>query len=394
MINKKVSKIIGPVAGVMGFMIAMGAVSVPVYAAETIVSQSADSNYEINQNGVKFKVTNIIGTKNRVKINAIIERKDGISDIDHRNLQFNIYMENSEEGPSSMSWGTYGDQNKIKIEADNESEDGFSEKGNIRADVVMGEYDFNGSLVIPVDFTESFKQVMEKDLNAKVNDDIKIVKFESDAIGTRLIVDEPLDENGFVRSYYVDSMNYIIKVDDRIYKIMSMGHSYDDSNNQIYETEDLKYNDIKDAGKISIIPLKCTMTDEERENYYKNISEDFVNSKVTSDNVVYNNEILFTDGTKGEIKAERAEHKIKLYCSSDSDKKSMLMATGLTGIYTDKEEYFDELGCSTVYKDKDNEHQYVVEFNDTNNDKTTEVFLHGLISNIDKFELGDEITVK
>ncbi len=63
MINKKVSKIIGPVAGVMGFMIAMGAVSVPVYAAETILSQSADSNYEINQNGVKFKVTNIIGTR-------------------------------------------------------------------------------------------------------------------------------------------------------------------------------------------------------------------------------------------------------------------------------------------------------------------------------------------
>ena len=393
MINRKVSKIIGPVAGIMGFMIAMGAVSIPVYAAETIISENADSNYEINQNGVKFKITNIIGTKHRVKIDAVIERKDGITDLDHRNLHFNICMNNNEEGPRSMSWGNSGD-NKIKIEAENESEEGFSETGNLRADLVMGEYDFNGSLVIPVDFSESFKQVMEKDLNEKVSDDVKIVKFESDAIGTRLIVDEPVDEWGMLRSFSEDSMEYIIKADNKMYKTMFNGCNYDDNRYQICETENLKYNDIKDAEKISIIPLKCNITDEEREEYYKNNSEDFRNNEIVTDNVKYNNEISFEDGTKGQVKAERNGDKIKLYCSSDSDKKSMLMAMETYGIYSDGEDYYDDADGPVVYKSTDKDYEYVVEFNDINKDKTFEVFLQGPVSMSDKFELGNEISVK
>ena len=94
------------------------------------------------------------------------------------------------------------------------------------------------------------------------------------------------------------------------------------------------------------------------------------------------NEILFKDGTKGQVKVERTGDKIKLYCSSDSDKKSMLMAMETSGIYIDGEDYYDHTDDPIIYKSTENEHQYVVEFNDTNKDKTFEVFLGGFISGV------------
>ena len=387
MLNRKVSKIIGPVAGIMAFMIAIGAVSIPVYAAENV-----NSNYEINQNGVKLKVTDIAGTKHRIKVDAIIEREDGSIDLDHRNHNLNIYMENTKREGSSMS--SHNDDNKIEISTENRSKEGFSETGNIRVDLVMGQYDFNGSLVIPVDFTESFKQVIEKDLNTEVSNDIKIIGFESDVLGTRIIVDEPVDKWGRPINFFNDSMRYIMKVDDKIYLMDSHGHNYDDNNYKIYELDNLKYDYIKDVKKISIIPLKCDLTTEEYEEYYENNSENCRNNKIINDNIKYNNEILFEDGTKGEIKVERTGEKIKLYCNSDSDKKSLLMAVEIDGIYMDGEDYCGHSDKPIIYKSTENENQYIVEFNNEHKDKTFEAFLEGIISNIDKFELGNEISVK
>lgn len=396
MINKKVSKILGPVAGIMSFMIAMGSVSIPACAAETTIAQSADVNYEINQNGVKFKVTNIVGTKHKVKIDAVIERKEGFKDLDERNLHFNLYMDKTQSNSGSASWGI-SDKNTIRIECEDESKEGFPETGNIRADLVMGEYDFNGSLVIPVDFSESFKKVMEKDLNEKVSDDISIVKFESDAIGTRIIVNKPTEKVASIRDLHNDATKYIIKVDDKIYTMSHMNSTNDDTDNLSYEFEDLTYEDVKDAEKISIVPIICNIKSNDMENYYKNNIEDFINSKVTSDNVKYNKEISFEDGTKGEIKVERCDGKIKLYCSSNSDKNSLLMASGIDGVYTgdnDEDVSFSSINKPIVYKDTNKEHQYVVQFDDSNKDKPFEVFLDGLISNNDKFEIGNEISVK
>lgn len=396
MVNKKISRIMGPAAGIMGFMMAMGAVSVPVYAAETVISQSADAGYEMNQNGVTFKVNNIIGTKHRVKIDAVIQREAGFEDYSYGNLQFNIYMDDNHEGGTSMSWGD-SDEKTVTIKAIDENNEEFAPTGNLRIDAVMGEYDFNGSLVIPVDFTESFKQNMEKEVDEKIDDSTKIIKFESDAISTRLIVDEP-ERDFFSRRAYNENRGFIIKVDDKIYTLRSSDYTNDENNYCIYENEGVTFNDIKDAEKISIIPLKCSMTDDERENYYKNMSEDFFSKKITEDKVSYNKEIPFEDGAKGEFKVERTDNKIKFYCSSDSDKKSLLMATTLDGFFTgdeDSEYYtsFEDIH-SKVYKDKEKEHVYVAEFDDINKDMTFEVFFEELILNSDKFEIGNEISIK
>ena len=128
----------------------------PVYAAETVISQNADAGYEMNQNGVKFKVNKIIGTKHRVKVDAVIQREAGIEDYSYGNLNFNIYMDDNHDCGGSMSWGN-SDEKTVTIKAIDENDEGFAETGKLRIDAVMGQYDFNGSLVIPVDFTESFK---------------------------------------------------------------------------------------------------------------------------------------------------------------------------------------------------------------------------------------------
>lgn len=368
----------------------------PVYAAETVISQNADAGYEMNQNGVKFKVNKIIGTKHRVKVDAVIQREAGIEDYSYGNLNFNIYMDDNHDCGGSMSWGN-SDEKTVTIKAIDENDEGFAETGKLRIDAVMGQYDFNGSLVIPVDFTESFKQIMEKDVNEKIADDVKIIKFESDAISTRLIVDEP-EKDFFSKVSYNENTDFIIKADDKIYTLRSLDFTNDENNYCIYGNEGVTFNDIKDAEKISIIPLKCSMTDKERENYYKDMNEDFDSQRVTEDKVNYKKEISFADGTKGEFKVERADNKIKFYCSSDSDKKSLLMASTLDGFFTGDEDsnfYTDSEDLySEVYKDKEKEHVYVAAFDDANKDMTFEVFFEGIISNIDKFEIGNEISVK
>ena len=234
-------------------------------------------------------------------------------------------------------------------------------------------------------------------MNEKIADDVKIIKFESDAISTRLIVDEP-EKDFFSKVSYNENTDFIIKADDKIYTLRSLDFTNDENNYCIYENEGVTFNDIKDAEKISIIPLKCSMTDKERENYYKDMNEDFDSQRVTEDKVNYKKEISFADGTKGEFKVERADNKIKFYCSSDSDKKSLLMASTLDGFFTGDEDsnfYTDSEDLySEVYKDKEKEHVYVAAFDDANKDMTFEVFFEGIISNIDKFEIGNEISVK
>lgn len=105
MINKKISKIIGPAAGIMVFMMSIGIMPVQAYAAETqsiqneaSLSKSGNVNYEIEQNGVKLTITDIIGTRNKIKINATITREDGFDENikSHRSIELNMHKEKEE----------------------------------------------------------------------------------------------------------------------------------------------------------------------------------------------------------------------------------------------------------------------------------------------------------
>ena len=411
MVNKKISRIIGPAAGVMVFMMSIGIIPVQAYGAEiqSVKSEAAMSgnenmNYEIEQNGIKLKVTDIIGTKNKIKIDAFITREDGFGDDihSHRNIELNLYMDKVDINSSGTSW-SYTDDKTIEINSEQESEEGFLEKGNIRADLVMGDYDFNGSLVIPVDFTESFKQYMKKDLDISFDKNNEIIGFESDAIGTRLILSRAIEDTRFGGHVYEKEPSFIIKVGNKMYSASYSGrgsYSSDDESYACYfETQELTYNDIKDAESISVIPIKSTFTSDEIEKQYIDSSyyEQLSKESTVSDNIKYNKELNFTDGTKGELKVERTGDKINIYCSSDSDNKSLILANGIYGIFTDGiDDYSNSIfeKNKTMFKDENTENQYVVQFKDSHPEMMFQANIDILSLNSDKFDIGDEIKIK
>lgn len=411
MVNKKISRIIGPAAGIMVFMMSIGIIPVQAYDVDTqsVKSEAAilgneNMNYEIEQNGIKLKVKDIIGTKNKIKIDASITREDGFDDDihSHRNIELNIYMDKSNVNSSGTSW-SYPDDKTIEINSEQESEDGFLERGNIRADLVIGDYDFNGSLVIPVDFTESFKQYMKKDLDVSFDKNDKITRFESDAIGTRLILLRDIDDTRYGVSDYKIEPSFIIKVENKIYSASYGGgrkYSSDDESYTCYfETQNLTYNDIKDAESISVIPIKSTFESDEIEKQSKDSSyyEKLLKEAVVSDNIKYNKEVNFTDGTKGELKVERTEDKINIYCSSDSDNKSLILAKGIYGIFTDgSDDYSNSIfeDNKTIFKDENTENQYVVQFTDSHPKMMFEANIDIFSLNSDKFDIGNEIKIK
>lgn len=411
MINKKISRIIGPAAGIMVFIMSVGIMSVQAYAAETqnvqnegSLLKSGNVNYEIEQNGVKLKVTSIIGTKNKIKMKATITREDGFDeDIrGHRSIELRMNKEKEQPNSSGSSW-SYPNDNTIEINAEEESKNGFSKKGDIRVDLVIGEYDFNGSLVIPVDFTESFNQYMKQDLDVNINDNYKITGFESDAIGTRIIVSKPVDNSMYENNDSKIDPYFILKVGNKMYCARDIGGGDYDEDDKTYtsaiEVEGLTYNDIKDENSISIIPLKCTMTSHEINEKYKDNSlyEKLLKEQVTDNNIKYNKELEFTDGTKGEIKVERANNKIRVYCSSDSDIKSFMLAEGISSIFTDgSDDYRNSVyeDDKVICKDENAENQYIAEFEDSHPEMMLETHIDTIMLNSDKFDIGDEIKIK
>ena len=64
------------------------------------------------------------------------------------------------------------------------------------------------------------------------------------------------------------------------------------------------------------------------------------------------------------------------------------------GYYTDNEEYYNKLTGRTVYKDKDKDNQYVIEYDDSEKNQSIDFDYNYIIYNIDKFTLGDEIKIK
>ena len=188
-----------------------------------------------------------------------------------------------------------------------------------------------------------------------------------------------------------------MNIDDNIYycNFPSYSDEKDGREYDNYAAEYLTYDKFKNAGEIKIIPVNNTMTDEEMEEFYNRDNSEIYDKYVKVDNgVKYPEKIIFCDGSEGNFNVVREDNKIKIYCSSDSDLKSMIMAVNVYGYYTDNEEYYNELTGRTVYKDKDKDNQYVIEYDDSEKNQSIDFDYNYIIYNIDKFTLGDEIKIK
>lgn len=414
MINKKVSKLLGPVLGVMGFMLAIGILETPVLAddnvqaastyinsttsaAATYKDYSVDINKSVTQNGLKVTLEKAVATKH--KLNAVIkvESPTPFDQTKNDNSIIQLLYGDNHRGGESMSNNYIDDKTLlITIDQDNDNEE-FSDKGDLRLDVVFPNYKVNIGMDASIDFSEAFKNTIEKDINIKVpTSDYTLNKFESDVLGTVVTYSGPQRDN---EDRYMDS-SMILKVGDKMYKLRSFGSSSDDKGTKgTYESKSATYDMLKDQKDISIVPITCNITwDEFRKTHENNITKES-QIKETANNVRYLKSFDFSDGSKGEIyNIERNDNSVKVYCKGSSEKASLLLASSLSMYYQFSEGQtnytdYDSDKYISFYKDPNNALGYIVEFNNLEKDKALELMFRDNIKQIDRYSIGSEIQI-
>ena len=414
MINKKTSKVLGPILGVMGFMLAIGVLEVPVLADDNVQASSTytDSttsaavtykDYSINinksveQNGLKITLDKAVATKHKLKVVVKVQSSQPFDRTKNDNSIVQVLYGENNFGRGGTSNDYLDDKTLLMtIEQDNDDEE-FPQKGDLRLDVVFPNYKVNIGMDANVDFSESFKNVIEKDIEAKVPEsDYTLNKFESDVLGTTITYSGPLKDH---EDRFVDS-SMILKAGDRMYKLRSSGSSSDDKGIKgTYEAKAATYDRLKDQKDISIIPLSCDITWDELRNMYKDNNGKEDANKETINNVSYVKSFDFSDGSKGEIsKIERNDNSVKVYCNGTSEKASLLMASNVRMYYKFVEgqtnySNYDSDNYMSFYKDPNNALGYIVEFDNVEKDKALELGFENNIKQIDRYKVGNEIQI-
>lgn len=406
MIIKKISRIIACEAGIMSMLVCINTFSIPVCAAQNNIKSEFFYNQSlmnkelknnvIEQDGNKITVDKICGSKNKIKVHLTFESNKSFKDYYlYNGSQINIRMEGCENEGAGDSFYLIND-NKMEYEADIDSQNGFSETGIIRVDIVDGYRDINASLKIPVDFKEDFQKNYVKDLSGEIKDTrFSIKQFVSNNVQTGVVLSWP-ESDDYME--YVGKDNFLINIDDKIYLANETDNFMKDNDLMINTSRDLSYNQIEDAKKVTIINYYNSMTDEELDKYYENydIKDSILGEISEGDNSGADFSVKFNDKTEGKIKVVKENDKVKLYFSSDSNKKSMLMALNTFAVYYDKSnDCYDYVENKIIYKDKNVDNQYIIELdNNIEKENTLSLLMEKTILEYDKFIIGDEITVK
>lgn len=406
--SKKISRILAPISGIMSFMLVMGVMATPASAKETktenaIVAESDKTDYATYVNGVceknGFKVTlnKVTASKDKMNVTASIEFPNEIGEDDMKNAIYSLTVKNVK---CDSDWGRDRkvDGRKIEINYEVISGEEFPDKVELRFDVIIPKYNLNAWVNQSVELNKHTDKVIEKDISVR-NEKSRVTyeKFNCDILGSSLYTKkDEYDENIDYDDLYSDhESKMLIKCDDKLYVFDDRSYYFNDQHNtEVNICKSLTYDDIKNAEKISLIPLTFTMKNKDVEKLYEN--DHFRESKEeTTDNVTYEKEFKFADGKNGEIsKIERTENSVKVYCSSDSEKKSLLMAVGLYGWYSCDDDSFGEAG-KTIYKNPDDADGYIVEFSDVN--KNAVLNLNNddyILGQSSYFELGQAIEIK
>ncbi|WP_294401884.1 DUF4179 domain-containing protein [uncultured Clostridium sp.] len=406
--SKKIIRILTPISGIMSFMLVMGLMATPVFAEETktenaIVEESDKTDYATYVNSVcekkGFKITlnKVTATKDKMNVIASIEFPNEIGEEDMKNAIYSLSVKNVK---CDSDWGRDRkvDGRKIEINYEVISGEEFPDKVELRFDVIIPKYNLNAWVNQTVELNKHTDKIIEKDISVR-NEKSRVTyeKFNCDILGSSLYTKEDeYDENIDYDDLYSDhESRMLVKCDDKFYVFDDRSYYFHDQyNTEVNICKSLTYDDMKDAEKISLIPVTCTMKNKDREKLYDN---DYFreSDEVTTDNVSYEKEFKFADGKNGEIsKIERTENSVKVYCSSDSEKKSLLMAIGLYGRYRCDDKSYGEAG-KIIYKNPDDADGYIVEFTDVS--KNAELNLNNddyMLGQSSYFELGQAIEIK
>lgn len=419
MVNEKLSRTLGPVLGVMGFILAIGVMESPVLADDNIQVNSAYTNsttatavmykdYSINinksqtQNGIKVTVDKAIATEHKLKVTLKLESEKSLEKIQDNNSIFMLsYGEDDNEKHTSQNTEKIDDKTMLFILEKDNYKGEYPEKGEIRVDVVLSNYKVNIGMDIPIDFTESFNNIIKKDISGKIPEfNYTLNKIESDLTGTRITYNEPKrDDYTEDRSDSLFNSVIILKAGDKMYKTESNGNytGKDEVISGNYEVKSLTYSKVNDEKNISIIPVICNISNKELSEIYleDNKKQESIN-KETTNNVNYEKTIDFTDGTRGEIyNIERNDNSIKVYCKGASEKESILMASSIYANYKyiKEEKYHDfyKYANMSFYKDPKEALGYIVELDNVKKDKVVELGFDTLIKYVDRYKIEDEI---
>jgi hypothetical protein len=425
MISKNINRLL---SSILGVALTIGITEMPVLADNSVQATSVystntnltEDNYILNkdnsvqQNGLNIRINRIIGTKHKLKVTVLVKSEKPLDETNNRNIMAKLTYGKQNHGSESISYKNI-DENTLRItfERDTHDDEEFAEKGELRVDLVMQKYKVNVGIDADVDFTESFKNTIEKDISEKIPDsDSTLKKIEVSNLGTEITcLDPKIDFSDRENSIASRQSTMILKVGDKMYKVRHSGsHTSGKSKNDnmstsTYETEAVTYDMVKDQKDISVIPISCNMTLGEVEN----ISKTFLNNKddkgkninkETINNVTYEKSFEFSNGNKGEIyNVERNDNSIKVYCRGTSEKEGLMMASNIYMNYHieegkfDRSSYYEGNDNVSFYKDSKNALGYVVEFNNVEKDKAINLNLNCIIKQIDRYKVGEEIKI-
>jgi len=421
MINKKTNRLI---CSILGVVLTVGMMEIPALANEsgqtTSVNSSADvKNYNVNKsnsiekNGLNISIDKIVATKHKLRVTVLVESKNPIEDDKGNNVITNLTY--GQDGFSSESVSSSNiDKNKLLVTIERDmGEELLQEKGDLRVDLVIPKYKINVGLDANVDFSEAFKNTIEKEVSGKIPEfNMTFKGLESNALGTTISYSQP--ESDFNSREENDSSNLpfstiVLKVGDKMYRTQSSGGYMSRNNYDIeigtYDAQAATYEKVKDQKNISIIPVLCSMTWSDIRKTYddngkKSYNENREAAKETSKNVNYKKYFEFSDGSKGEVyNIERDDSTLKVYCKGSSEIEGLLMASNMFAYYNLENgqlgynDMYDYNKNSCFYKDSKDNLGYVVEFDNVDKDKIVDLDFESMIKQIDKFKIGSEIQV-
>lgn len=423
MINKKLSKTLGPTLGIMAFILASGIACTPAFAddtaatattAATTTTTAASVTYTDNttsitpkdysvainksaaENGTKVTVTSALATKHNLKVILRIEGSSELKSLGHNDTLFEVSYGDKDSGFGSDSSRQYLDDKTMLLTLEKDNYEGeYPDKGNLRVDVVLSKYKVNIGMDIPVDFTNSINNVFTKNITGTVPQlNYTLKQLDSDSMGTTVSYTEPKQNEADIddNDAFWDS-KILLKAADKYYKLDSRGDSIGEDNTitGYYKSKLPTYDTIKDENDLSIIPMlyKISM-DKFDKSSNKNTTNDSAN------NLSYEKDFSFSDGSKGTIYGvERNDNSVKVYCKGQSELESLFIASNLYFNYNyvkgqNDNVYYDN-DCTSFYKDPKDSLGYIVEFNNVQKDKAAILDINPMIKEIDTYKMGDEI---
>ncbi|CUU49418.1 DUF4179 domain-containing protein [Clostridium beijerinckii] len=425
MINKKLSKTLGPIFGIMTFMLASGITYTSAFADDTIAAMapatttttSASATYTDNtatpikdysiainksseENGIKVTVNSALATKHNLKVTLKIE---GITDpkaIEHNNSLFEVSYGDKDYGFNSIPSRQYADDKTMFLTLEKSNYQGeYPESGNLRVDVVLSNYKVNIGMDVPVDFTNSINKVFTKDITSTIPEiNYTLKQLDSDSMGTTISYTRPkhkehnIDEN----NVFWDSQ-ILLKVDSNFYKLDSRGDSIGDDGTIIghYSSKLPAYDTVKNGKDISVIPILYKVSMDHHDiisnSSNKNTTTDSVN------NLSYEKEFSSSRGLKGTIyNVERNDNSVKVYCKGQSELESLIIASNISLNYNHVKGQKDATIYNynrfiSFYKDPKDSLGYIVKFDNVDKDKAATLNISSMIKGISTYKMGDEI---